>query len=411
MTTNAPISVTSPADILSYVPHVLGFQPTESLVLLTMSGKRVGATLRLDLPSGASDPLEYAQTVRGYLKSDSSADGVLMILYTAQDWSTPADPPFAGLVHCLDLILDAAGLALLDGWFVGPGYWRDYFCEDAGCCPWPGHSLTQITESVLNAELVYQGSSYADSLDDAVETPAAENNALVRAAIDEHLQQWGGSWDVSTLGRDCLTLWDGLISHPAQRNTVEADPEVLAFMLAGLSCAAVRDTLIVLAATDLHSANAAAVECGVFLEQPAAQPLPPACTAAMARFAALTPRQGDDDQFVTPAVGADALFRQVFLAIGQAPDWERMDAAYSVFRRMTAVATGQSRSALLSILGWLEWARGRGSRAHRYLQEALEETPGYTLAELLLALVGTGSLAPWARQRETAWTSGSRTAA
>ncbi|MHA7276182.1 DUF4192 family protein [Arthrobacter sp. Hz1] len=64
-----PFQVTSAADILSYVLHTLGFQPAESLVLLTMCGKRVGATLRVDLPDEDVDPGDYAAGVCSILAS------------------------------------------------------------------------------------------------------------------------------------------------------------------------------------------------------------------------------------------------------------------------------------------------------------------------------------------------------
>lgn len=405
---DAPIKVSTPADILSYVPHILGFQPRESLVFLTMSGKRVGATLRLDLPSPDTDPLDYAATVRDYLESDSSADGVLMVIYTDTAWTEPDSPPHLPMVHCLDLVLDAAGLALLDGWLVSSTHWRDYFCEDASCCPWPGHPLTRITESILNAELVFQGSTYAESLEAAVGTVDAVHNEEIHRLTSIYMERWHGRWDRSSLGRDCLSLWDALIMDAGDAGSTGEAPEVLAFLLAGLASAPVRDSVIVLAAAGLSAAQAAAVESGVLPADPEEVELPEACEAVKRGLDA-----GEAVQLVAPETAGNPayLFREVFLATFSAPDWDRLDAAHALFLRLTTVASGQPRSALLSILGWLEWARGRGSRAHHYLQEALEETPGYTLAELLLALVGTGSLAPWARRRETAWTSDSRRAA
>lgn len=418
---NAPISVSTPADILSYIPHVLGFQPQESLVFLTMSGKRVGATLRLDLPPEESDPLHYADTVREYLEADSSADGVLMILYTDQRWEEPSSPPRAALVHGIDLVLDGAGLPLLDGWLVGSGYWRDYFCQDAACCPWTGHPLTQITESILNAELVYQGSAYAESVDAAVGALGTTRSDELHRLTSSYAHDWEGSWDRTGLGRDSLALWDVLIREPLDLDG-EDNLQVVAFLLAGLGCAAVRDSLIVLAATGFDQAVLAAVDGAVLPHDPDDVQLPPACEALRTKWAAppmIDTHDGStggagsasERDFVPGASGpgsSTSLFREVFLATLESPDWNRLDAAHALFLRLSAVATGQPRSALLSILGWLEWARGRGSRAHRYLEEALAVTPGYTLAELLLALVGTGSLAPWARRRETAWTSDSR---
>jgi hypothetical protein len=187
-------------------------------------------------------------------------------------------------------------------------------------------------------------------------------------------------------------------------------PEVVAFLLAGLTSAPVRDSVIVLAAAGAGAAQTAAVEAFVLPADPEEVELPHACKVLKSSV-----QTGEDPAQTTVGpngpVNPATLFREVFLATLSTPDWDRLDTAHTLFLRLTAVASGQARSALLSILGWLEWARGRGSRAHHYLQAALDETPDYTLAELLLTLVGTGSLAPWARRRETAWTSDSRRAA
>jgi hypothetical protein len=55
---NAPehLIISGPEDILGYVPHTLGYWPTSSLVAMTMQGKRLGATLRVDLPEGTISP-------------------------------------------------------------------------------------------------------------------------------------------------------------------------------------------------------------------------------------------------------------------------------------------------------------------------------------------------------------------
>ncbi|KAA5826847.1 DUF4192 domain-containing protein [Saccharopolyspora hirsuta] len=51
---NTTVSLTEPADVLAAVPHMLGFHPTDSLVVLTLHDlaftPRFGVTLRTDLP-------------------------------------------------------------------------------------------------------------------------------------------------------------------------------------------------------------------------------------------------------------------------------------------------------------------------------------------------------------------------
>ena len=60
MTAPQHLTITGPEDILGYVPHSLGYWPSRSLVAMTMQGKRLGATLRVDLP--VPDPAAYGKT-------------------------------------------------------------------------------------------------------------------------------------------------------------------------------------------------------------------------------------------------------------------------------------------------------------------------------------------------------------
>ena len=86
MTSPEQITVRSPEDILGFIPHSLGYWPAASLVAMTLQGKRLGATLRLDLPVGdsLSDPVAFAHAVRGYLKADLQADGTLLAVFTSK---------------------------------------------------------------------------------------------------------------------------------------------------------------------------------------------------------------------------------------------------------------------------------------------------------------------------------------
>ncbi|WP_152915952.1 DUF4192 family protein, partial [Arthrobacter sp. RIT-PI-e] len=60
--------------------------------------------------------------------------------------------------------------------------------------------------------------------------------------------------------------------------------------------------------------------------------------------------------------------------------------------------------AALTMSGWFEYARGRGSRASVYLDAAEREVPGYRLARLLQELLHRGGLPAWGRCRATART-------
>jgi hypothetical protein len=154
---NDAIRISSPADILGFVPHALGFAPRESFVFLTMRNKALGATLRVDAPV-AGDPVTFARAMVDYLAVDTQATSVLLAVYT----DTPAGGaprPFHDYVEAVIEQFEAAQTPIKDAWLVTSEHWRNLLCDsEAGCCaPEP---LESITDGQLNAELVFRGSSY-----------------------------------------------------------------------------------------------------------------------------------------------------------------------------------------------------------------------------------------------------------
>ena len=84
MTLPEHLTVHGPEDVLGFIPHSLGYWPADSLVAMTLQGKRLGATLRLDLPGPEvlADPKKLAFTVRDYLCADRQADASLLAFFT-----------------------------------------------------------------------------------------------------------------------------------------------------------------------------------------------------------------------------------------------------------------------------------------------------------------------------------------
>lgn len=202
MTAPDHLRITGPEDILGFIPHSLGYWPENSLVAMTLQGKRLGATLRVDLPvpggggaahgaggavgggasgggggsgaggrgravpkrgsgSGRRDPLaDFARNVVAYLQADEAADGSLLAFFTDADAdSRRGGQAWAALLKELELALEAAGLPLRDAWMIGAEFWRNAYCDDPECCGTPGRPIEEIRNSRLNAEMVYRGSS------------------------------------------------------------------------------------------------------------------------------------------------------------------------------------------------------------------------------------------------------------
>ena len=115
MTPPEHLTVQGPEDILGFIPHSLGYWPADSLVAMTLQGKRLGATLRLDLPGPEvlADPKKFAGTVRDYLRADAHADASLLVFFTNEGWMDGclgSVQTYTGLLASLQAVLGTAGM-------------------------------------------------------------------------------------------------------------------------------------------------------------------------------------------------------------------------------------------------------------------------------------------------------------
>jgi hypothetical protein len=81
----------------------------------------------------------------------------------------------------------------------------------------------------------------------------------------------------------------------------------------------------------------------------------------------------------------------------------RTGAQELAFELMKTTPEGQ-RAPMLSLIGWLEWLKGKSSFAARYFKLAMEDVTGFRLAFLLAELVNRGLVADVARNKATAYT-------
>jgi hypothetical protein len=383
------LTVRGPEDILGFIPPSLGYWPADSLVAMTMQGKRLGATLRLDLPGPETlaDPREYARTVRDYLSADLNADGALLAIFTNHGWMEPPGT-YRGLLDALENSLDAAGMSVRDAWYVGDDYWRSANCPDLVCCPLPGMPVQVIRDSMLNAEMVYRGSSVGPAPADGA-LPAAALSGEERAAVLASEDAWAAQLDRRRGSREqfnsLLAQWGSVLAcalHELAANDV-------AFLRASLRVPAWRDAVFVMAAAGAPAALAGAEAFGIFEDGCSLAPVGP--VAHDAGGSASAGGRG------VPGYG------EVLLGLEpEIPAWDSLNNLDAVLEQLSACG-GQPGAAALTGRGWIAWCRGRGSYAAAYLGRALDEEPGYRLAELMLELVRRGTLCGWAARKEAAW--------
>ena len=132
-------------DLASAVPHLLGFHPTDSLVVIALSGQRerMSFTMRLDLLEPEHDD-EVAEMTAARM-AHAGADAVLLFVYT--DAPGLGDPlPRRALVETVKAALD---VPVREAMLVDDGRVWSYICADARCCPPQGRELRPDSPGAL----------------------------------------------------------------------------------------------------------------------------------------------------------------------------------------------------------------------------------------------------------------------
>lgn len=139
-------TVTGPDTIVAAIPHLLGFEPEESLIVVWIAGGRISLTQRIDLPSSAEP--EIAPRIASRLVATAvhaAADSVVLAVAAARG-ELDEDLPCRDLVEAMADEVDEAGVDLLDALLVdGDRFWS-YRCTDS-CCPREGRPVDQATRS------------------------------------------------------------------------------------------------------------------------------------------------------------------------------------------------------------------------------------------------------------------------
>ena len=128
------VRVSSPADVLAVVPHLLGFHPGNSLVVMGVGRPRARVQLafRYDLPDPpdavhAADIAEHAAEVLRHRRLST----VIGVGYGPGALVTP-------VADALAAALRQAGLRLHELMRVEDGRYWSYLCENPDCCPAEG---------------------------------------------------------------------------------------------------------------------------------------------------------------------------------------------------------------------------------------------------------------------------------
>ena len=177
------VRVSGPADILAVVPHLIGFHPELSFVVIGASGprRRVELGFRYDLPDppGAAAAAEIADHAVAVL-AQRGASTVIGIGYGPGRLVTPVADAFAAAVSRRHLQLREL-LRVEDG-----RYWS-YLCANAACCPAEGTAFDYQSHPAAAAMTVAGLAVYPDR--DAVAATLAPPAGAAARAMDEAIER------------------------------------------------------------------------------------------------------------------------------------------------------------------------------------------------------------------------------
>lgn len=189
------ITLRGPAQLADSLPYLMGYFPSDSVVLVALHGPRgrFGGRLRLGIPKS---PQEWAP-MAGHLadslvtnseRHSSRPDGIVVFL--CQD---PADGEsgrqvmerLRAFAQRLRVACGALDVPVFEALCISDGRFWSYCCPDGRCCPPEGTGLALPGTSVMAAAAAYAGIQVRGTLREMEDrlTPRPRDPASLRAQV------------------------------------------------------------------------------------------------------------------------------------------------------------------------------------------------------------------------------------
>ncbi len=171
--------------LVDAVPYLLGFNPTESIVAVSLHGprERMEFTLRLDLiPEEYDDQVAHMFVER---MRAADADSVMVFVFTDDEPSERGMPRR----ELVDRLVKDMPMGVREAWLVTDKRIWSYLCDDERCCPPEGQlreetsaSLSLSAAHALNGDVVLPD---RESVVATVQPVTGEHAEAMERAIDQ----------------------------------------------------------------------------------------------------------------------------------------------------------------------------------------------------------------------------------
>ncbi|BCW05806.1 hypothetical protein NtRootA1_19440 [Arthrobacter sp. NtRootA1] len=282
--------------------------------------------------------VHFARTVAAYLTTDERANGIVFALYTNELPEPGEARPHRKTIAALTGVLAQKGITIRDGIYVTSTAVSPY---DTPPGPDIAIPLSTTEYSQVNAEFIYRGSTIEPS--NHLLLPAATHKQEHATAVEHH-KQTILSRPPANATHDGHQLWTTML----ETKDYPTDQDVLK-LIAYFQFPHIRDRLM----ADIPGIDE-----------------PPE--------------------------------RILFAQTTTAPDWSRIEWAKQLLTHTYTLTAPEHAAPILTTIGYINWWEGRGSKAHQYLQLALDTDPGYRFARLTDHMLGAGIIAGWNTNKTTA---------
>lgn len=173
------IRLSDSSELIAAVPHLLGFHPRESVVLLALHGTRLGLSLRADLVEDDQAPLLAEQLVQPIARHRPT--GVALVVVGGKP-SPAGEPPHRALVRALTAALASTGLPVVHAaWTAETVRGARWCCYDDPACT---GTVVDPATSPLAAATVAAGAVTFSSKEEMAAMLSGEDTAALQRRVE-----------------------------------------------------------------------------------------------------------------------------------------------------------------------------------------------------------------------------------
>ncbi len=370
----ADITLRGPGDVVAILPYQLGYHPHDSVVVISLRGKRVGLVARADLP-----PERFVAEVVASLLGPLVRDGATSVIVVGYE-----DHPDTSQFLLLALVeqLEQAHIDVVDVAVVRDGRRYSPICSEP-CCPPQGVALPDPADVPGVAEYVALGRSPLRSRADVEGLVAPEPWRCVGVA-----RALASRARMPRRRRRSVAAWSALLDR-GEKGRRPLDRAVVADLALGLADIPWRDGLIAwLVPTVLPTDK---IDRTVLALLGSALP-------TWGGMGLSTPRQAG---LSLAHDGAETSAPESSAPESSAAERDRMSVERDdLLHRLLALCRSvpdecpDEAAAVCTVAAHVAWVGGDGAIARAAVERALRLSPDYRLAQLLVQLVQVGLRLP-----------------